>query len=159
MASIDTYLKLAGVDGEATHKDHKNEIEVLSWSWSTSNTASTAGGGSGKGKAVPGDFHFTHLYDKSSPVLAKNCASGKHFDSVVLTCRKSGDGSLPFAIIKLTEALVISVQPSGSSGADIVESVSLSYKTIEFSYKAQDAKGAMGGEVKFSWNVAESKLA
>ena len=23
----------------------------------------------GKGKASPGDFQFTHLYDKSSPVL------------------------------------------------------------------------------------------
>ena len=27
----------------------------------------------------PQDFTFTHLYDKASPVLAKQCASGKHF--------------------------------------------------------------------------------
>jgi type VI secretion system secreted protein Hcp len=159
MASIDTYVKLSGIDGEATHKDHKNEIEVLSWSWDEVNSAATAGGGSGKGKAIPGNFHFTHLYDKSSPVLAKNCAGGKHLDSVVFTCRKSGDGSLAFMTITLKEALVISVQPSASSGADIVEAVAMSYKSIEFAYKAQDAKGAMGGEVKFLWNVAESSIA
>jgi len=28
-------LKLDGVEGESTHKDHKGEIEVLSWSSST----------------------------------------------------------------------------------------------------------------------------
>jgi type VI secretion system secreted protein Hcp len=31
MAS-DVHIKFEGVDGEATHKDHKGEIEVLSWS-------------------------------------------------------------------------------------------------------------------------------
>lgn len=159
MASIDTYLKLAGVDGEATHKDHKNEVEVLSWTWSASNNSGTAGGGSGKGKAVPGDLHFTHLYDKSSPVLAKNCATGKHFEKMVVTCRKSGDGSQAFLVGTFSEVFVNSVQPSGSSGGDIVESVTCSYKKVEFAYKAQDAKGGMGGEVKFSWDIPAATIA
>jgi hypothetical protein len=59
MADIDTHIKFDGVDGEATHKDHKGEIEVLSWGWNVTNAniGGTSGGGSGKGKATPGDFN------------------------------------------------------------------------------------------------------
>ena len=31
--STDSHIKFDGVEGESTHKDHKNEIEVLGWSW------------------------------------------------------------------------------------------------------------------------------
>ena len=56
--SIDTHIKFDGVDGEATHKDHKGETEVLSWSWGVSNASAVSGGGSGKGKGTPGEFNF-----------------------------------------------------------------------------------------------------
>jgi type VI secretion system secreted protein Hcp len=156
--AIDTHIKFDGVDGEATHKDHKGEIEVLSWSWGVSNAAGTTGGGSGRGKATPGDMHFMHLYDKASPVLAKQCANGKHFKSVVLTSRKSGEGQKDFFKMTMKEVFISSVQPSGSSGGDIAESVSMTYKEIEFSYKPQDDKGGLGGEVKFGWNVATTVI-
>jgi type VI secretion system secreted protein Hcp len=155
--AIDTHIKFDGVDGEATHKDHKGEIEVLSWSWGVSNAPGTTGGGSGKGKASPGDMQLTHLYDKASPVLAKNCASGKHFKQAVITCRKSGEGQKDFLKITMKEVFISSVQPSGGSGGELVESVSVSYKDIEFAYKPQDDKGGLGGEVKFGWNVATSE--
>ena len=64
--STDSHIKFDGVEGESTHKDHKGEIEVLSWSWNVSQSASPTGGGSGRGKANPGDFVFTHTYDKAS---------------------------------------------------------------------------------------------
>jgi len=89
--STDSHFKFDGVDGESSHKDHKGEIEVLSWSWGVSqSTGAASGTGSGKGKANPSELHFSHLYDKASPVLAKHCASGKHFATAVLTCRKAG---------------------------------------------------------------------
>lgn len=156
--STDTHIKFDGVDGESTHEGHKGEIEVLSWAWGVHNASALSGGGSGKGKAEPGDFSFTHLYDKSSPVLAKKCAQGTHFPSVILTARKAGDGQKDFFKITMKEVLVTGVQPAGSQGGDIHESVSLSYKEIEFAYKPQDDKGGLGGEVKFGWNVASTKI-
>lgn len=153
MASTDTHIKFTGVTGESTHKDHKGEIEVLSWVWGVNNSGGGTSGGSGKGKAIPGEFQFTHRYDKSSPILAKYCASGKHFAEVVLTACKSGDGQVPFLRTTFSEAFVISVQPSGNIGAEITERVVFSYKKVEFAYKAQDEKGGMTGEVKFAWDV------
>lgn len=149
--SSDATIKFDGVDGEAAKP--KGEIEVLSWSWGVSNESADSSGGSGKGKALPGAFLFTHVYDKASPVLAKHCVMGKHFPSVKLTARKSGDGQQDFLTVTLKEVKIVNVLPQGSSGGDIHEQVSCSYKDVEFAYKPQDDKGALGGEVKFGWNT------
>ena len=157
--AIDTHIKFDGVEGESTHKDHKGEVNLLSWNWGVSNASSVqSGGGSGQGKAQPADFQITHLYDKASPVLAKMCASGKHFHTVVLTARKAGEGQKDFLKVTMKEVFITSVSPGGGSGGDIMESVSMSYGSIDFSYKPQDAKGALGGEVKFGWNVKSTQI-
>ena len=156
--AIDTHIKFDGVDGEATHADHKGEIEILSWSWGVSNASGAISGGMGKGKATAGDMHFTHLYDKASPVLAKKCAQGVHFPTVVMTGRKSGEGQKDFFKVTMKEVFISSVQTSASSEGDIMESISFSYGEIEFTYKAQDDKGKLGGDVKFGWNVKTTKI-
>jgi type VI secretion system secreted protein Hcp len=152
--STDTACQFDGVEGESTRKGLEKWIEVLSWRWGVSQpSGGGAGGGSGKGKAVPGDFEFTHSYDKASPVLAKACAGGKHFPKVVFKSSKAGEGQKTFLETTMKEVLVTSVQPGGSAGGDITEHVSCSYKDIEFAYKPQDDKGGLGGEVKFGWNL------
>lgn len=156
--AIDTHIKFDGVDGEATHKDHKGEIEVLSWGWDVSNASHTAGGGSGKGKGQPGPLVFEHFYDKSSPVLAKRCADGKHFATVTITGRKSGEGQKDFLKVTMKEVLITSVSPQGSQDGGISERVTMTYGDIEFAYKAQDDKGTMGGEVKFGWNTKSTEI-
>ena len=156
--TTDSHIKFANVEGESTHKDHKNEIEVLSWTWGVTQASNIAGGGSGKGKATPGDFLFTHKYDKASPVLAKYCASGKHFPDAKLTARKAGEGQKDFLIVTMKEVFVTGVHPAGGSGGDIHEQVSCTYKDIEFEYKAQDDKGGLGGAVKFGWNNATTEI-
>ena len=156
--SSDTHIKFDGVDGESTHEKHKGEIDVLSWTWGVSNAARVAGGGSGVGKAVPGEFHFTHSYDKASPNLAKYCASGKHFATVAMTARKAGGAQEDFLKISMKEVFVTSVQPGGTSTGDVVENVSMTYREVEFDYKPQDDKGALGGSVKFGWNVDTTKI-
>lgn len=151
--SIDSHIKIAGIEGEAEHKDHKNEIELESWSWGVSNASNIAGGGSGKGKAEPGDFSFTHKVDKASPNLAKFCVTGKHVAEATLSCAKSGEGQKEFLKIVFKEVKIISVQAMGSAGGDLMESVSFSYGDVEQTYKSQNDKGAMAGDVKFGWNV------
>jgi type VI secretion system secreted protein Hcp len=154
--SSDASIKFDGIEGESVKP--KGEIEVMSWSWGVMQpSGSEGGGGSGKGKAVAGDFNFTHRYDKASPILAKHCAAGKHFPSVKLTARKAGEGQQDFLIVTMKEVFVTSVSPGGSSGGDIMEQVSCSYKDVEFAYKPQDDKGGLGGEVKFGWNLATTE--
>jgi type VI secretion system secreted protein Hcp len=96
-----------------------------------------------------------HIYDKASPLLAKKCAQGVHFPTVVVTQRKSGEGQKDFLKITMKEVFITAVQ---SSGGDVGESVSMSYGAIDFSYRPQDARGGLGGEVKFGWDVKTTKI-
>jgi type VI secretion system secreted protein Hcp len=151
--STTTHIKFDGIDGESTDKDHKGEIEAMSWSWGVSNAAPAgAGTGSAVGKATPGDFHFMHVYDKASPVLAKFCASGKRVKSAVLSARKAGEGQKDYLKITLSDVLITSVAAS-AGGEDVMESVALAYSKIAFAYQPQDPRGTLGTPVKFDWNI------
>jgi len=151
--SIDCYLKLDGVKGEAVQKDHKEEIEIFNWSWGVHNASCTVGSGSAVGKGTPGMVSLSKLYDSASPTLAKYCANGKHFDKATLTMTKSGEGQQAFMTVTLKEVYISDVNTSASQGGDVHENVSISYGDIEFAYKPQKADGSMGGEIKFGWDT------
>jgi type VI secretion system secreted protein Hcp len=156
---IDTHIKFDGIDGESTDRDHKGEIEVLSWSWGISAQPSGGtGGGHAAGRATAQDLSFVHSYDKASPLLAKAAVSGTHVKQVTLAARRAGQGQKDFLKVTMKEVFITSVQSAGSSGGDVMESVSISYGSIEFGYKPQDEKGGLGGEVKFGWDVKTTKI-
>ena len=153
--SIDFYLKIDGVDGESTQIDHAGEIELLNWSWGVkSGSAGAAGVATGPGKTSPGEFVFSHTYDKASPLLAKQCVSGKLLKVLKLSARKSGDGQKDFLLITMKEVLLTSVSPAANAGGEILEEVHCTYRDIEFAYKPMDKSGGLGPAVTFGWNVA-----
>jgi type VI secretion system secreted protein Hcp len=159
MATIDAFLKIDGIDGESTHKGAEGQIEVVTFAWDLTNASNPGvGGGSGVGKAVPGYFSFVHQYDKASPTLAKSCASGKHLASAKLTVYKAGEGQKDFMTVAMKQVMVVNVALNGSTGGEVSETAVLSYADIEFEYKPQDDKGALGGGVKFGLNVKTTEV-
>ena len=66
------------------------------------------------------------------------CASGRHFPSAILTCRKAGGSSLEFLKIKLTDVLISSYQTGGHTSDDSPEDqFSLNFVKIDFLYTVQ----------------------
>lgn len=143
MAQADFFIKIDGIDGEATDDKHKNEIDVLSWSWGGSNSGTFGeGGGSGSGKWVAADFTFNMKVSKASPMLFLANATGKHIPSALLTCRKaSGDKQIEHLKIKLTPVMITAYQTGGSEGSEMIESVTLNFGRIDITYTGQDGKG------------------
>jgi type VI secretion system secreted protein Hcp len=159
MSTTDCYLKIDGIDGESKHKGAEGQIEVQTWDWDVTNASSpTVGGGSGVGKAHPGMFTFMHFYDKASPTLAKSCASGKHLATAKLTASKAGEGQKEFLTVTLKQVTVTNIAIGGGTGGEVRETVSMMYADIEFEYKPQDDKGALGGAVKFGWDVRSTEV-
>jgi type VI secretion system secreted protein Hcp len=156
MSSL-VHVRFDGVDGESTRKDHKGEIEITSWSWGVTN-AKSGSSGSSASKAQPGDFVFTHQYDKASPVLAKRCASGTHIPTATLSQRRRGDKQKDFLIITLHDVLISSCNVSWTEDGDVVEQVSVTYGEIGISYSPQDDKGGLGAPVTFGWNIKTAKI-
>jgi type VI secretion system secreted protein Hcp len=155
--AIDIHIKFDGIDGESTDRDHKGEIEVLSWNWGLSAQPST-GGGSGAGRASAQDFSFIHHYDKSSPLLAKAGASGRAIRQVTLAARHAGQGQKDFLKVTMKEVIITAVQPSGSEEQGIAESVSVRSRQIAFDYQPTDSKGQLGNSVTFSWDIAAGNV-
>lgn len=156
--AVDNFLKLDGVEGESSDSKHKGCIEVLSFSWGASNQATfSSGGGGGAGKVNFSDLSFTMNVNKASPVLMKNCATGTHIKSAKLISRKAGTDQQEFYTITLTDCMVSSYQ-TGASSESPTDQVSLAFAKIEFEYKPQDEKGALGGVVKAGWNIKENKV-
>ena len=158
MAQVDYFLKIDGIQGEATDKKHKDEIDVLSWSWGESNSGTHgAGRGGGAGKVSMQDFNFVMAFNKASPELMLACANGKHVKNAILVCRKAGEDQQEYLTITFSDLLISSYQTGGSAG-DIVptDQISFNFSKIEFEYKPQDEKGKLGAGVKTGWNLLEN---
>jgi type VI secretion system secreted protein Hcp len=159
--AVDFFLKLDGINGEATDQNHTNELGVLSWSWGASQHSSVSNSsGSGAGKASLSDFSIMKNYDAASVPLLKSLMAGTHIANGVLTANKSGsaDGGKPFLKVTFTELFVTSIQASGSSEVP-TESVSFSYGTIKVEYSKQNDQGVLATAGQLTYDLKQNKLA
>jgi type VI secretion system secreted protein Hcp len=156
--ALEHYIKFDGVDGESVSKDHKGEIEVLSWSWGLSSAVPQGTGRGGRaGRATPEQFTFTHLYDKASPVLASLAAAGRHVKQAWLSARKAGEGQKDFLKVTMSDVVITGVHQSGDAEG-IDETVTASARQITFEYRQISAKGSLGGAVAFDWDIAKNTV-
>ena len=146
-AAVDYFLKLDGIDGEATAPGFEGQIQIESFSWGISRP---------QGASTPSisEIVVTKVSDKSSPKLFLSCATGQHIKEAKLTCRKAGSDT-GYYIITLTDLLVTSYQTGGSS-SDVVptDQISLNFTKVTFEYQPQDATGKpTGPPVVASWPI------
>ena len=153
--AVDYYLKIEGIDGEATNVNHKNEIQLLSFSWGGTQTTSVGhSGGSGAGKVDLANISVMKHLDKASSKLFSAMCSGQHIANATMTAIKAGTNNAPFLTVTFTELFVTSLQLSASSELPS-ESVSFSYNQIKIEYSTQDASGNLtaAGNVTYNLNT------
>lgn len=149
--AAEIFAKIGTIAGESAHKDHRGEIDVLSFSWSVVNTGTIAAG-AGAGKPVFHDLSFTHAIDKASPELLKACATGVHIPVATITQRKSGEGQKDYLIIKMTDVIVTGVS-LGDASAGSTENVSLAFAKVDFEYKPQKPDGSLDTGIHFKYDI------
>jgi type VI secretion system secreted protein Hcp len=160
MALVDYFLKVEGIDGEATADKHTGELDVESWSWGESQTGTHgAGGGGGAGKVAMQDVHFVCRMSKASPKLFLACATGEHIKKVSLTCRKAGKEQHEYLKMHLSDCLISSYQTGGSGRSETlpVDQFSVNFSKIEWEYKEQKPDGTLGGAVTAGFDVKTGK--
>jgi type VI secretion system secreted protein Hcp len=142
--AFDAFLKLGDVKGGSTDAAHKDEIVVREYSFGVSNPSSvgSASGGAGAGKASFSDLTFTTPLSAASPKLLLACASGAHYDTAVLTLRRSGTKPAEFFKITLKTVLVSSYQDAGASSDDTpTDSITLAFGAIRIDVFTQNPSG------------------
>jgi type VI secretion system secreted protein Hcp len=153
------YIEINGIKGESKDAKHRGWIDAISSSYSVTQSASAfIGGGGGVGKADFGNFSFTHFFDRASPVLLKYCAAGKHIPEVTISVCKSGGRQEEYIKITLSECIITSVVPNGSSGSQWTELVAIAYSKITIEYREQNTDGSLSsdGSVNGGWNIKQN---
>jgi type VI secretion system secreted protein Hcp len=110
-----TFLKITGVEGESTDKDHGGWIDVLSYSGSLTRSGSGVKGTSpSRGKVSMGDISVTKEIDKASPKLNDALSTGTHFPEIELEMRAT-TGSGQSTIYTLKDVVIGSIAKSGKN--------------------------------------------
>jgi type VI secretion system secreted protein Hcp len=153
--AVNAYLYVDGIQGPSTSKD--NHIDILSFSWGVTQTAVYGTGASGK-EAKAGRANFSNLtimkvLDKTSPLLCDHCATGNILDKVYVVYDKPvGDKQADYFRIWLKDALITSVQMSGSS-ENPIESVCFAFQGVEVAYKAEKDDGTLDAAIPKGYNL------
>jgi type VI secretion system secreted protein Hcp len=154
----EAFLKLDNIDGESTDSKHKGELEISSFGFGVKQSGTTVvGGGAGAGKASFSSFHFTKLYDKSSAILFKACATGQHIKDATITVRRAGASQQDFLTYKLSDVVVSDYNQGGTKEPALFEDISLSYSKIEVSYQPQNPDGSLGTPITAGYDVVSNK--
>jgi type VI secretion system secreted protein Hcp len=157
--TVDIFLKLDGIDGEAQDTKHKKEIDVLSWSWGAAQSGTThTGGGSGSGKASFQDLNVSKYVDASSHKLLKSVAKGTHIKEALLTVRKAGDTPLEYIKLHMKNCLISSVTGGGSGNDDrLSESIAINFEEFEYTYTPQKPDGSGDSPLPFKFNISHNE--
>jgi len=155
--------------GSSTSKGHEGEVELLSWSHGFSQPTSpvrSSGGGGTKEQAHHQNLTFSKYVDSATDNLLKFCWTGTHIKKVTLTCyRASGDtGSdqmgVPYLKIEMETVIVSNISVGGSGGDLPLETISLDYAKVTYTYTEQSHEtGQTGGNLPVSHDLTTHVVA
>ena len=153
--AVNAYLYVDGVEGPSTSRT--GCIDVLSFSWGVSQTAVYGAGASGKeakaGRADFSNLSIMKVLDKTSPLLCDHCASGDVLKKVYLLYDKPvGDKQAPYFRIWIKDALITSVQLSGSN-ENPTESVSFAFQAVEIAYAPEKDDGSLDAAIRKGYDL------
>jgi len=157
--AVNAYLFIDGVEGPSTSRT--GCIDILSFSWGVSQTSVYGTGASGKeakaGRADFSNLSIMKVLDKTTPLLCDHCASGDILKKVyILYDKPVGTAQQPYFRIWLKDALVTSVQLSGSN-ENPTESVSFAFQGVEVAYSPEKDDGTLDAAVRKGYDLETLK--
>jgi len=144
-AAVDAFIWFDSIQGESKDPQHQNWIEVESYQLQEVNRQASIGSatsGAGAGRVSLSSLTVSKLYDKSSPLLSKAYASGKHFQTVIIEMRKAGGTQHEYLKITLQSVMISSYQlagggAGGSGNPAATETLTFNFGAMKMEYTGQ----------------------
>lgn len=161
--AFNAFIKMTGIEGEATQKGFEKAIEIHSFSWGASNPSSMGPGvtGHGSGRVSISDFNVMKKSEVASAKIFDHCCNGTAIPEITAHFLKAGGGkgeTVEFLKYTFTECVVTSVQWSGSSGGDDqpTESLSIAFSKVVIDYMQQTTKDQKGKKAGIAaWDISK----
>jgi type VI secretion system secreted protein Hcp len=148
---VDWWLRLDGIDGESTDRDHPRQIEVLALDWQATQKSTSAAGAGSK------DISLALATSSASPAILSKCVQGAAVPTATISGRKSGEGQRDFLTWDFTNLRFKSYDVAFTEGPPI-DVVTFSFTQVTMTYRPQDAKGGLGTPVVVTWNLKTDKV-
>jgi type VI secretion system secreted protein Hcp len=162
----DIYLKFTkktnskDIPGESLDEKHKDGkwMEISSWSHAIrqpkSATSSSSGGHTAE-RCEHAEMLFTKDIDMSSPYIWEACSAAYAYDVEIEFYRAQGTTRTMYLSIKLTNAVISSVEPSVVAEGLPSETIGLKYAKVVWNYKGSSTEGKdnIGNNVG-AWDLA-----
>ena len=153
------YVKIDGINGDATHQEHKKWLDVDSLQWGVGRAIMTPTGSAMNREASEpsvSEVTVTKTMDSSSSLLFQEACAGSAGKKVTIDLVTTGNPGDIYMQYTLHNALVSGYSVS-SGGERPAESVSLNFTKIEMVYKTFDEKHKMTGQFPASYDLAVTK--
>ena len=153
------YLKYDGIDGDATHEDHKNWITVESLQWGVGRAISTPVGSTKNREASEpsvAEVSIAKLMDVSSVYLFQESCTGQVGKEVKIHVVSTGSPGQTFLEYTLSDTLVSGYSVS-SAGDRPGESVSLNFNKVEMKYIPLESNNESGSPVTKGYDLVTTK--
>jgi type VI secretion system secreted protein Hcp len=155
----DIYLQFTSpnIRGESQDKDHSGWIECTAWYHKMrqpkSATASTAGGHT-SARTTHNPMTFVKDMDVATPSLYQYCSGGQTFKEVTVEfMRADSEGKcVKYLQIKIKNVLIGSVSAIAYGGVPL-ESFTLKYAAVQWTYIQQKISGGQGGNTQGAWSL------
>jgi len=162
--ATNVYLKIDAVEGESTSAQGAKQIELLSWSHGVSMPVSSGSHSNVSvkhGRSDHQDLTVSKYLDKTSPILNLKTSGGDNIKTVVLTVFQNDVATgapVEYYKIELEDVLITSLSV-GHGGGDLpVETMTLHYNKIKWTYSVQgkDSPGGKKGNVTSGWDLEKN---
>lgn len=146
------------VAGESTIQGHEKDIELLSYSHGVSNPVNPSPSNVGRTSGRPnfGEMVISKKLDSTSPLLNFYCAQAKNLGTTKLfLVRQDSEGAdqkdLTYMTYTMAKTLVSSVSVGGS-GDIPMETVTLNYSKLTWTYIPQEKDMGLEGNIEKYWD-------
>ncbi len=151
------------INGESTLKGFEKFVEIMSFSHGVSNfiQAATSNTGRSTGRPDIQELSVSKNLDATTPELNYNCAMAQnlgitrvHLVRQDATADSTNANAIDYMIYEMTDTMVASVNVGGGGGGIPMETVSLNFNKITWTYKPQKELTGAGGNVPRYWDQA-----
>lgn len=161
--AFEAYLKLDGIEGQATDSKHEKWIQLISYQHSIINETTgqkSSGGAHTGGQVVHHDVGIVKNMDGTSPTLSLACCQGKSIPTAIIELVRSGGSGtdpVPYQKIEYTNVVIKAISPNGDVHASFpTEALSFTYSSIKWTHTKTGKDGKPQGEIVGGWDLEKN---
>jgi len=147
------------VRGESSLPDYQGKIELLSFSHGVAMqiTGDISSSERTSGKPNHQDMTVTKYLDATSPILNQACCEGVSFPQVdIIVGRNDGGKVIQLIRYTMNNVLISSVSVGGGGGGGPVETLTLNYNRITWTFYPQKSLAGRKEVVEGRWDLAKN---